>query len=162
MGNLEIVAASWESITKLVSFSVFSCRTIINSSPRRRERMRYSRGGCRAPVSKPPPSFFSPLGTPTDGWSVHVDHCTGPRGASMEPPAPPRPLVDGNTSSAHVIRKQKPVGSSKQSWKQQQPHCSCTKSSSTSNLPPPPLWKLLSRELRRVTTSAGCRPVVDQ
>jgi len=31
----------------------------------------------------------------------------------MEPPPPrPRPLVDGNTSSsAHVIRKQKPVGS---------------------------------------------------
>ena len=73
MGNLEIVAASWESITKLVSFSVFSCRTIINSSPRRRERMRYSRGGCRAPVSKPPPPFFSPLGPRrTDGQSMLI------------------------------------------------------------------------------------------
>ena len=92
-----------------MSFSVFSCRTIINSSPRR-ERMRYSRGGCRAPASKPPP-FFAPLGP--DGWSGHLDHCTGPRGASMEPPPPGRPLVDGNTSSAHVIRKQKPVGSSR-------------------------------------------------
>ena len=117
-----------------MSFSVFSCRTIINS-PRRgggKERDTHGTDVERLPRS---PSFC-PLRRPTGGQAILV---TGPRGASAPPR--PRPLVDGNTSSAHVIRKQKPVG--KLEGGGEQPHCSCSKSSSSSHH-----WKL-SRELFR-------------
>ena len=90
--------------------------------------------------SKTPP--FVPQDVPRTRQAILV---TGPRGALAPPP--PRRLVDGNTS-AHVIRKQKPVG---KGWKQEegQPHCSCSKSSSTSHH-----WKLLLSRESGATTAA--------
>jgi len=68
-----------------------------------------------ADVERLSPSPLLLLSSPWDprtcGQSILITALVCLRGASVEPPPPPRPLVDGNTSSAHVIRKQKPVGS---------------------------------------------------
>ena len=145
--------ASWESITKLVSFSVFSCRTIINSLRREgRERTaRYSRGGSCSPASNP--------GSRPKGRSSRPDHghLVFSGAATMEAAA-------GWQHWGRACHSQTETGLRRVVGRRRAGSLSAAAAS------PPHLgnhlhwkWKLPSRELRReLPPPAAARPVVDQ